>query len=122
MVREVYNALLKLPAHLSPIIFMEVEKINRTDYNIWKKIIESKRKKEFKILLKAMQDMNKTISKLKKQEEFLNELLDKRENDFKRFMKFQEKLMKTMLKYAELRDEEVYKTLTEEDDIHGKSK
>lgn len=49
------------------------------DYERNFKMFESKKKKEFKILLKAMQDLNKTIRKLKEQEIFLNELIDERD-------------------------------------------
>ena len=58
-----------------------VEKyILRSEYSVFVKIIESKQRKEFKVLLKAMQDLNKTIRKLKEQEIFLNNLLDIREH------------------------------------------
>ncbi len=42
------------------------------------------KKKEVKILIKAIFDMSKTIKKLKKQEEFLNELLDKKDEELKK--------------------------------------
>ena len=48
------------------------------------KKVESKRKKEFNVLFKAIKDLNKTIKKLGKQEIFLNELLDNRELKIKR--------------------------------------
>ena len=37
------------------------------------------KKKEVKILIRAVRHMSKLITKFKKQEEFLNELLDERE-------------------------------------------
>jgi len=52
--------------------------MSRTDYTLGLKTIEARRKKEIKILTKAMLDLNKTISKMKKQEDFLNELLDEK--------------------------------------------
>lgn len=45
--------------------------------------LESRRKKEFRVLLRSIQNLNKIIKKLKSQEEFLNELLDKRELEIK---------------------------------------
>ena len=50
-----------------------------SDYKKIIKIIDSRRKKGFKVLLKGMQDLNKTIKKLEEQEMFLNNLLDDRE-------------------------------------------
>lgn len=44
---------------------------------------KSKRKKEFRTLLNTIKDLNKTIKRLKAQEIFLNELLDKREAEIK---------------------------------------
>jgi len=55
-----------------------------TDYERNFKIFESKKKKEFRILLKAMQDLNKTIENLKEQEVFLNDLIDERDRKIKK--------------------------------------
>ncbi len=55
--------------------------ILRSEHKTFTKIIDSGRKKDFKILLKGIQDLGKTIKKLKKQEIFLNELLDNREHN-----------------------------------------
>ncbi len=55
--------------------------ILRSEHKEFMKIIDSRRKKDFRILLRGIQDLNKTIKKLKEQEIFLNELLDNRESD-----------------------------------------
>ena len=52
-----------------------------SDYKNNIKRIKSKKKKEFNLLLKAIQDLNKTIKKLKSQEVFL---LDEREASLKK--------------------------------------
>ncbi len=57
--------------------------IKRTDYANMVKILDSRRKKDVKILTKALQDLNKTIKKLRKQDIFLNELLDEREQEIR---------------------------------------
>ena len=55
-----------------------------SEQKILLKKLESKRKKDFYVLFRAIKDLNKTIKKLKEQEIFLNELLDNRESQIKK--------------------------------------
>lgn len=53
-----------------------INEILRSEQSL--EILYKKRKAEVRVLINTVKDLNKTIKKLKKQEVFLNELLDKR--------------------------------------------
>ncbi len=62
----------------------------RNNYDEMVKILNSRKRKDVKILIKAMLQLNKKIEKLKSQEIFLNELLDERERELDKLKKFLE--------------------------------
>ena len=57
--------------------------ISRTEHEEIVRKLKAKGRKKVKILTKAIQDLNRTSKKLKEQESFLNEILDKREFEIK---------------------------------------
>lgn len=61
---------------------------HNSNYTQMVKILNSSKKRDIKTLIKAMQNLNKKIRKLKSQEIFLNELLDKREEEIKELKQF----------------------------------